>query len=140
MVSDPSFHWPTSIIMLDPKSNVGNKGPIILWYGALHLMKTHTLKTLRKKKKKNKTSGKQIECIEPKMKTCLDFPKRDQKTLLELRIKPENSSCMAEIAVRCCESIHGVCNRSERNGVRCIVGLKGITEGLDRRWLEMRNG
>lgn len=50
MVSDPSFHGPTGIIVLHSKSNVRNQSSIIFWDRALHLI--NPLKKLLSRSKK----------------------------------------------------------------------------------------
>lgn len=40
VISNPSFHWTTSIIMLDPESHVGNQSSIIFRDGAFNLKRS----------------------------------------------------------------------------------------------------
>lgn len=102
MVTNSSFHWPTSIVMLDSKSHIGNESAIIFWNSTLNLQNQRHIKPQKQKGKRLK-----IYVKERNKDGYFDFSKGDQKAFLNLLIQPKNASCMPKIAVGGCKSIHG---------------------------------
>ena len=102
MVTNSSFHWPTSIVMLNSKSHIGNENAIIFWNSALNLQDQRHIKPQKPKGKRLK-----IYVKERNKDGYFDFSKGDQKAFLKLLIQPKNASCMPKIAVGGCKSIHG---------------------------------
>lgn len=103
MISDSSFHGPTGIIMLDPKTNIRHQGSIIFWDCAFNLFQVFTQNPPKKSNLFNFHTNKKQNQHQKKKKNTnleqqnLDLSEGDQKTLLEFRVEVEKPSGSSEI-------------------------------------------
>lgn len=137
VVTDPSFHRTTSIVMLDPEPHIRNQSSIIFGDRTFNLQITkHREKpssthptwtkikkiiflwcgTRKKPCKENERKNREQKTqkgLKPKkgviwkIHSYLDFSERDKETLLEFGIQAENARSTLKVAVGGCKSIHG---------------------------------